>query len=95
MATVRRCSTPNNLAASGQRIHRQDVHEVFQEHQQKMVIASGAMNLLLPWKVSFTVPSTNSTSISTAVWNLPGTPLVARRAASESNKIENGRRAPG
>ena len=47
---------------------------------QKMVIASGAISLLRPWKVSRTRPSTKPTTISTAAWNLPGTPAVALRA---------------
>ena len=34
------------------------------------------------------MPSTNSTSISTAVCNLPGTPLVARRAAIERTRMK-------
>ena len=49
--------------------------------QQKMVSASGAISLLVPWKVSRTWVSTNSTITSTKFWNLPGTPAVALRAA--------------
>ena len=49
--------------------------------QQKIVSASGAMSLLVPWKLSRTWLSTNSTIISTKFWNLPGTPAVAVRAA--------------
>ena len=60
--------------------------------RQKIVIASGAMNLFDPWKVSLTMSSTNSTRSSTAAWNLPGTPLVARRAAAESTRISTNAR---
>ena len=40
--------------------------------QQKIVSASGAISLLVPWKVSCTCSSTNSTINSTKVWSLPG-----------------------
>ena len=55
---------------------------------QKIVMASGAMNLFEPWYVSLTIPSTNSTSISIAVCSLPGTPLVARRATIERTSMK-------
>src|SRR3954468_11802837 len=48
--------------------------------RQKIVIDSGAISLLRPWNVSRTRPSTKVTTISTTVWNLPGTPAVALRA---------------
>src|SRR5690606_24055019 len=48
--------------------------------RQKMVSDNGAISLLRPWKVSRTWPSTKPTTISTTVWNLPGTPAVALRA---------------
>src|SRR4249919_284261 len=48
--------------------------------RQKIVIDSGAISLLRPWNVSRTRPSTNVTTISTTVWNLPGTPAVDLRA---------------
>ena len=49
--------------------------------QQKMVSASGAISLLVPWKVSRTCVSMKSTITSTKSWNFPGTPAVALRAA--------------
>ena len=47
--------------------------------QQKIVSASGAITRLLAgWlKVSRTLWSTKPTTISTKVWSLPGTPVVA------------------
>ena len=38
------------LAGGGQRIHRQDVHEIFENTMQKIVMASGAMNLFVAVK---------------------------------------------
>ncbi|MNI98962.1 hypothetical protein D3C73_1579210 [compost metagenome] len=40
--------------------------------QTKMVSASGAISGLRPWKVSFTLPSTNSTITSTKFCKPPG-----------------------
>src|SRR3954468_17426696 len=57
--------------------------------RQKIVIASGAISLLRPWKVSRTRPSTNVTTISTIVWNLPGTPAVALRALRTKKNTNN------
>ncbi len=51
--------------------------------QQKIVSASGAISRLVPWKVSFTCESTNSTTSSTKFWNLPGTPTPSRLARRE------------
>src|SRR3546814_4384398 len=63
----------------------------------KIVSDSGAIDLLRPWKVSRTSPSTKPTMISTRVWNLPGTPAVALRAlrmkknrnSSDSSAVKN------
>src|SRR5690606_15425218 len=63
----------------------------------KIVSDSGAIDLLRPWKVSRTSPSTKPTMISTTVWNLPGTPAVALRAlrmkknrnSSDSTAVKN------
>ena len=49
--------------------------------QTKMVRASGAIRLLFPWKVSLTLPSTKSTTISTNACSLPGVPADAFLAA--------------
>ena len=42
--------------------------------QTNIVRPSGAIKRLLPWKVSFTLLSTNSTMISTSAWSLVGLP---------------------
>src|SRR5690606_28947824 len=58
----------------------------------KMVSDIGAIILLRPWKVSRTSPSTKPTMISTMLWNLPGTPEVARRAQrmnTTTNRIDS------
>jgi hypothetical protein len=55
--------------------------------RQKIVIASGAISFERPWKVSFTMPLTNSTIISTKHCSLPGTPAVALRATEDRNAI--------
>ena len=65
--------------------------------RQKIVIDSGAISLLRPWKVSLTSPSTKVTMISTRAWNLPGTPAVALRAlrmkknrnSTDNNNVKN------
>jgi hypothetical protein len=49
--------------------------------QQKMVMASGAITLLLAWKAELTTSLTSSITASTKFCSLPGTPAVARRAA--------------
>ena len=52
--------------------------------QTKIVRPNGAISRLLPWNVSLTLLSTNSTMISTSAWNLLGLPdelfLAARKA---------------
>ena len=48
--------------------------------QTKIVSANGAISALLPWKVLFTLSSTNSTTSSTNACILPGTPVVAFEA---------------
>src|SRR5690348_14765641 len=53
--------------------------------RQKIVIDSGAISLLRPWKVSRTSPSTKPTMVSTKAWNLPGTPEATLRAASQND----------
>jgi hypothetical protein len=49
--------------------------------QQNTVGAMGAISLLVPLKASLTLLLTNSTTSSTKLWNLPGMPEVALRAA--------------
>ena len=51
--------------------------------QRKIVSASGARKRRSRWKTSLTWVSTNSTTISTKAWPLPGTPEVALRAAAQ------------
>ena len=53
--------------------------------QQNTVSASGAMYLSEPSTIALACSSTISTSISTAAWNLPGTPAVARDAAMRNS----------
>jgi hypothetical protein len=54
------------------------------------VSASGAMILLVPWKVSRTWLSTKSTTVSTKLWNPRGTSVaVALRAASQNEPVNN------
>ncbi len=52
--------------------------------QQNTVRASGAMKVRSPLTSTLACSLTMSTSISTAAWKRPGTPEVARRAASHS-----------
>src|SRR5210317_441070 len=54
--------------------------------QTKIVRPSGAMRLLLPWKVSLTELSTNSTMISTNAWNLVGLPAELFLATRQNVK---------
>ncbi len=49
--------------------------------QLKMVSASGAISLVVPWNVSLTCVSTNSTSSSTKPMNPVGTAEALRVAA--------------
>src|SRR5262245_14641315 len=60
--------------------------EFISETQTNTVSASGAMKLRLPCTIDFDWSSTISTTISTNAWKRPGTPEVARRAASHINR---------
>ena len=82
LGTTFRCSIPAPRAIEGSRSTGTTSMRLKRNTQQKMVRPSGARSLFVPWNESFTWPSTNSMSISTKFWNLPGTPAVAVRAAA-------------
>ncbi len=73
---------PDAPAAAGSRSSGTTSSALKRKTQQKIVSASGPMNRLLAWKMSFTCASTSSTSHSMKFWNRSGTPVVARRAAA-------------
>src|SRR5210317_1363750 len=57
--------------------------------QTKIVRPSGAIRLLLPWNVSLTLESTNSTIISTSAWNFVGLPAELFLATRQNRKQNN------
>ncbi len=78
LGTTFRCPMPNQLATFGSRSTGSRSIELNRKTQAKMVSASGAISLVVPWKVSLTVLSMNSTSSSTNAWKPRGTSLVIR-----------------
>src|SRR4249919_405134 len=98
VGTTRRCSMPAALAAHGSQSTGIRSIEFIRNIQTKSVIASGAITRLLAgWlKVSRTLWSTKPTTISTMVWSLPGTPVVAflatrlnRNVSTKPSRIAN------
>ncbi|MCY1493734.1 hypothetical protein D9M68_275770 [compost metagenome] len=68
-----RCSLPVILAAkTGRKSTGTRSIRFIRKIQTKMVRASGAISGLRPWKVSFTLVSTNSTITSTKFCSPPG-----------------------
>src|SRR5690606_1010413 len=77
VGTILRYSIPTRLPVNGSQSTGIRSMRFIRNNQTKIVRASGAISLLLPWKVSRTLESTKSTRISMAACSLPGVPEVA------------------